>query len=101
MHTCLYEPRMRASSAGAALSAAAASRVAARQASFSALAGRLNALSPLATLERGYSVARGANGATLASVSGFTPGRPFTLRLSDGEVDATTRATRPLPEPTR
>jgi exodeoxyribonuclease VII large subunit len=101
IHTCLYEPRLRASSAGRALSAAVANRVAARQTAAAGLAGRLHALSPLATLERGYSVARGADGATLASVSDFAHGRPFTLRLRDGEVDATTRATRPLPESTR
>jgi exodeoxyribonuclease VII large subunit len=100
IHTCLYEPRMRASGAGQALSAAVANRVAARQTAAAGLAGRLHALSPLATLERGYSVARGADGATLASVSDFAPGRPFTLRLRDGEVDATTRARRPRPEST-
>jgi exodeoxyribonuclease VII large subunit len=62
----------------------------------SALAGRLNVLSPLATLERGYSVAIGAAGETLASRDRFAPGRAFTLRLRDGEVDATTIAARPL-----
>ena len=97
--TCLDEPRHRVHAAAGALAAAVATRVSARQATLSALAGRLNVLSPLATLERGYGVARGADGATLASVHGFAPGRSFTLRLRDGEVDASTLATRPLPRP--
>jgi exodeoxyribonuclease VII large subunit len=97
METCVYEPRQRAVSAARALSDAVANRVATRQSTMSALAGRLNALSPLATLERGYSVARGADGRTLASVRDFAPGTPFLLRLRDGELDATTLTTRPHP----
>jgi exodeoxyribonuclease VII large subunit len=94
IETCLYEPQQRAAGAARALSAAIESKVAVRQATLAALAGRLNALSPLATLERGYSVARGADGATLAAIADFAPGAPFVLRLRDGEVDATTLATR-------
>lgn len=95
---CLDEPRQRASSAAHALSGAVTDRVSVSQTQISALAGRLNALSPLATLERGYGVARGADGATLASIADFAPGRGFTLRVRDGEVDATANATRMLPE---
>lgn len=91
---CLFEPRDRAAGVAHRLGAAAARQVADRQAALGALAGRLNALSPLATLERGYAVARGADGATLASVADFGQGGEFTLRLRDGEVDATTRRTR-------
>jgi exodeoxyribonuclease VII large subunit len=98
VETCLYEPRQRAASAGRALSTAMANRMATDRTTLGALAGRLNALSPLATLERGYGVARDADGATLAGVGAFAPGRPFTLRLRDGEVDATTVATRPRRE---
>jgi exodeoxyribonuclease VII large subunit len=61
----------------------------------------LNALSPLATLERGYAVARDERGATLTSSTQFAEEQAFTLRLRDGEVDATTRAVRPLPESPR
>jgi exodeoxyribonuclease VII large subunit len=96
VETCIYEPQQRASSAARALSRAAAGRLAERQASVAALAGRLNALSPLATLERGYAVARGADGATRASIRDFAAGEPFTLRVRDGEVDATTVAVRLL-----
>jgi exodeoxyribonuclease VII large subunit len=59
-----------------------------------ALAGRLNALSPLATLGRGYAVAREAGGgATLSSVEQFSPGTTFDLLLRDGMVRATVRET--------
>jgi exodeoxyribonuclease VII large subunit len=54
-----------------------------------ALAGRLNALSPLATLGRGYAVAREVDGgATLTSVAQFEPGGRFDLLLRDGVVKA-------------
>ena len=91
---CLFEPRDRAVSAARQLSAAAARQVADRQTALSSLAGRLNALSPLATLERGYAAAYGTDGVTLASVSDFGEGGDFTLRLRDGEVDATARRIR-------
>jgi exodeoxyribonuclease VII large subunit len=94
MNAQLDEPRGRAEWAARALSAATAEHVSRRGAALAALGGRLNALSPLATLERGYSVARGADGGTLASAAEFTPGRPFVLRLHDGEVDAATVAVR-------
>ena len=98
IEACLFEPRDRARSASAELTTAMTRRLGERQASLAASAGRLNALSPLATLERGYAVARDATGGTLASASQFAAGSAFTLRLRDGEVDATTRALRPLPE---
>jgi exodeoxyribonuclease VII large subunit len=54
-----------------------------------ALAGQINALSPLATLARGYAVARDVErGATLTSVEQFAPGTPFNLLLRDGTVRA-------------
>lgn len=61
----------------------------------SALAGRLHALSPLATLARGYSVARDAEGAVLARVGAFRPGGAFELLLRDGRVEASTVALHP------
>lgn len=79
------------------LSVAAAAHVAARKTTLGALAGRLHALSPLATLDRGYAVACDVAGRTLASVDDFAPDSPFILRLRDGEVESRTRAVRPLP----
>jgi exodeoxyribonuclease VII large subunit len=91
---CLFEPRDRAVAAAHGLRAAAIRQLADRQRAVAALAGRLNALSPLGTLERGYAAARDAGGATLSSVSDFAEGTDFTLRLRDGEVDATARRIR-------
>ena len=56
------------------------------------LGGRLNALSPLATLDRGYAVARAMDGHTLTSATQFSDDMPFTLLLRDGSVAA--RATK-------
>jgi exodeoxyribonuclease VII large subunit len=91
---CLSEPRHRAATAARTLSAAMTDHLASRRTAFGALAGRLHALSPLATLERGYAVARDADGRTLVSVADFRPGGPFTLRMRDGEVDAEARSVR-------
>jgi exodeoxyribonuclease VII large subunit len=62
-----------------------------------ALAGRLNALSPLATLSRGYAVARGENGRALTSVRAFTDDMPFSVVLRDGTVNARTTDIKPNP----
>ena len=55
-------------------------------------AARLDALSPLSTLARGYAVARGVEGETLGSTRDFAPGMAFSLMLRDGVVKATTDA---------
>ncbi|MFI5245684.1 MAG: exodeoxyribonuclease VII large subunit [Gemmatimonadales bacterium] len=53
------------------------------------LAARVESLSPLATLARGYAVALDESGAALSGVAGFAPGMRFALRLRDGRVLAT------------
>jgi exodeoxyribonuclease VII large subunit len=53
-----------------------------------AAGGRLDALSPLKILERGYSLARDARGRVLRRVAQFPAGLAFRLRVSDGEVSA-------------
>ena len=50
-------------------------------------ADRLNALSPLAALGRGYAVAQDEGGKVLRRASSFEPGDRFRLRVSDGRVD--------------
>lgn len=59
--------------------------------------GRLEALSPLATLRRGYVVARAADGQTLSRVTQFALGATFDLLVQDGTVRARTegRAVHP------
>lgn len=71
------------------LRAAAIRLVDKRRSVMSGAAGRLNALSPLATLSRGYAVARRPDGEALTSATQFTPGESFDLTLHDGVVDAT------------
>ncbi len=63
-----------------------------RGARVAALAGRLAALSPLAILERGYSVARTPGGRVLRQVEDFAPGATFHLRVVDGTVACETVA---------
>lgn len=59
-----------------------------KRATFSMLSGRLEALSPLATLARGYSVARTSDGTVLRRVTDFHPGLQFDLKVTDGTVEA-------------
>jgi exodeoxyribonuclease VII large subunit len=61
-----------------------------RHALLGSAAGKLNALSPLSTLARGYSVARGADGETLSSAGDFEVGASFDLMLRDGKIRAVT-----------
>ncbi len=73
-----------------------------RRAALETSAARLHALSPLATLGRGYAVARGADGAVLARVADLPPGRSFELLVRDGAVPAVVRPADggpPFPNP--
>ena len=65
-----------------------------RRARVQELAARLDALSPLATLARGYAVARDLNGAALPAASAFSPGMRFDLQLRDGIVRSTAEEIR-------
>lgn len=57
-----------------------------RRGALAAGAGRLHALSPLAVLERGYSLARTPEGKVLRRVEELPAGRTFLLRVVDGTV---------------
>ncbi len=74
------------------ISAAGRAQTLVRRTSLETVAGRLHALSPLATLARGYAVARGENGSTLASTAAFRDGMPFDLIVRDGTVPAVVRS---------
>lgn len=52
----------------------------------SLLLTRLDAISPLATLARGYSITQDAQGQVLRSVTQTAPGQRLTTRLGDGEL---------------
>lgn len=58
-------------------------------------ASALDALSPLATLARGYALPLAPDGRLLRSADDFPAGQAFTLRLADGSVPAV--ATAPSP----
>ncbi len=60
---------------------------------------RARALSPLATLERGYAVLQDEAGHVLTTVVGLEPGREVRVRVSDGRVLATTTGTEPTTPP--
>jgi len=65
--------------------------VVAKRSGMSTAAGRLNALSPLATLSRGYAVARDGDGHALTSAQQFKRGLEFELLLHDGSINAETK----------
>jgi exodeoxyribonuclease VII large subunit len=73
------------------LAEAGRAQINARRTGLSAIAGRLHALSPVATLARGYAVARGADGHSLTSVTQFPTGMPFDLVVRDGVVPSAVR----------
>ncbi|MDY2558397.1 MAG: exodeoxyribonuclease VII large subunit [Candidatus Faecousia sp.] len=50
---------------------------------------KLDAMSPLKVLSRGYAMAQGEDGRVLRSVSQTEPGQKITVRFSDGSVSAT------------
>jgi exodeoxyribonuclease VII large subunit len=66
-----------------------------RESRVASVAGRLNALSPLATLARGYAIAQAPDGRTLGSAESFQPGMTFDLRLRDGTVRSTAETIHP------
>ena len=70
------------------LGGAAIKLVQSRRAMVAGGAARLQTLSPLSTLARGYAVARDPSGRTLSSVTEFNQGDRFDLLLHDGTVRA-------------
>lgn len=59
------------------------------------LAASLRALSPQATLDRGYAVVRGQSGAVVMDARALRPGDSISVRLASGSADADVTATRP------
>ncbi|MFM8566717.1 MAG: exodeoxyribonuclease VII large subunit [Gemmatimonadota bacterium] len=82
--------RLRAHADGLRLRAGRA--VERRRARIERVAGRLEALSPLGVLARGFAVARGADGRPLVRRGAFTVGERFDLLLTDGRVTARTES---------
>jgi exodeoxyribonuclease VII large subunit len=57
---------------------------------------RVRALSPLATLQRGYAVVSDADGSALSSIDGLTAGATIHVRVADGRITATTESVTPM-----
>ena len=92
MESCVATGRDRLDVARSAFGAAAECLLEAKAERLRESAARLNDLSPLATLARGYAAASTPDGRVLGSAAAFVEGEPFTLRLRDGLVQATTDA---------
>ena len=58
-------------------------------------AGKLQALSPLAVIARGYSMTRDEAGHVVSSVGGVVPGQALQVRLSDGALECTVDSVQP------
>jgi len=58
------------------------------------LAGKLQSLSPLRTLQRGYAVVTGEDGAVRKSIHKINAGEPIQIQLSDGRIHAEVKNTQ-------
>ncbi len=76
-------------STAAAIAVAARATVAHRHQNINAFEAILKALSPQATLRRGFSVTRSSSGATIRSVNDIPPGETLVTILPDGKIIST------------
>lgn len=97
----LEAARERLAAAGVAVARAASHPVERRRLVLEGMAGRLHALSPLATLARGYAVLTDGEGAPVTSVNAVEAGDTFVARLRDGRILARTERTESLPQEER
>lgn len=63
---------------------------------FSHQVARLDLVSPLATINRGYSIARDSEGNVLSSIQSVNTGDEFSLRVEDGTLISTVKEKQPL-----
>ena len=88
----LVRPRREAvGRAGDRMESAIRGLAALKRARLSEVAGKMDVLSPLATLRRGYALPQGADGTILRTVAAFEEGDRFALRVSDGSVPCEVR----------
>jgi exodeoxyribonuclease VII, large subunit len=79
------------------LSAAAAQKVGEAKTQLASAGGRLNALSPLATLSRGYSIVYKDDGQPISSVAQAEPGNRVAVRMRDGRLHCTVDGREEIP----
>ena len=90
--------RDRLHAANRALERAARARVAASRASLAELSGRMESLSPLAVLARGYAIVRrSGDGAIVRTDDQVGPGERIVVRVAEAELDAAVESVRALP----
>ncbi|HZR93629.1 MAG TPA: exodeoxyribonuclease VII large subunit [Gaiellaceae bacterium] len=90
----LERHRERLRTAGARLAGASSLAVERRRAQLERTAGRLRALSPRATLDRGYAIVRSADG-LVRSAAALAAGDQVDVELAEGSFSATVDAVRP------
>ena len=88
--------RQRLATAGTAVAKAASHPIERRRLALEGIAGRLHALSPLATLSRGYAVLTDVEGSPVTSVEALDPEDRFIARLRDGRIHARAERREPL-----
>ncbi len=93
--TRLHQERQRLDQATRQLTAAAAARVRDRRARLGQLAGRLDALSPLNVLQRGYAIALDAGGRVVRQAATLAPGDRVQVILHRGRLRAVVEGTEP------
>ena len=100
-HARLAERRARLSAASRGLGRGVAGGLARARSRLASQAARLDALSPLAVLARGYAIARrSADGAVVRRAEDVTVGVGLTVRVAEAEIDARVEAVRShLPKP--
>ena len=91
----IREGRSRLEKLGGCIAQSSLRTISRKRSVLATCAARLNALSPLGTLSRGYAVARDGKGRALTSTQQFAPNLKFGLLLYDGEVAATTEKVSP------
>lgn len=90
----LAEARREATAEGTRLWAAAGPVLAERASMLAAARASLEALGPLATLERGYAIVRGGDGHVLTDPTAAPAGSPLRIRLAGGSLDARSEGVR-------
>lgn len=79
------------------LEATATRVLASREKLLGAVAARLDAMSPLRVLQRGYAIARTPDGVVVSSTTQVAPGDALQIRVADGEIATTVKAGKPQP----
>ena len=69
-------------------------RLSARHRSLDGLRGKLETLSPLSVLDRGYTLARRSDGHVVTGAAALAPGETLSVRFHDGEIDAQVQTVR-------